>query len=158
VWDQEACIGRWHGREMRFTAEFNAFRGTLGMGAVLCQRGDPEAKGLVERANGYLETSFLPGRRFADLDDFNRQLHGWLVRANNLDIGANTFMQSCKTLMGVVEGDSVADVVVPQLLDLYVQGRFPFDRLVQFYDFDQINQAAADTEAGTTVKPILRIS
>jgi transposase len=83
VWDQEACIGRWHRREMRFTAEFNAFRGTLGMGAVLCQRGDPEAKGLVERANGYLETSFLPGRRFVDLDDFNRQLHGWLVRANN---------------------------------------------------------------------------
>ncbi len=40
------------------------------MGAVLCQRGDPEAKGLVERANGYLETSFLPGRRFEDVADF----------------------------------------------------------------------------------------
>ena len=39
-----------------------------------------------------------------------------------------------------------------------MQGRFPFDRLVQFYDFDQINQAAADTESGATVKPILRIA
>ena len=75
-----------------------------------------------------------------------------------LDIGANTFMQSCKTIMGVVEGNSVPDVFVPQLLDLYMQGRFPFDRLVTFYDFDQINQAAADAESGTTVKPILRIS
>lgn len=83
VWDQEACIGRWRGGEMAFTAEFNAFRGTLGMGARLCQRGDPEAKGLVERANGYLETSFLPGRRFEDLADFNRQLHSWLVKANS---------------------------------------------------------------------------
>ncbi len=83
VWDQEAAIGRWRGREMVFTAEFAAFRGTLGMGAVLCQRGDPEAKGLVERANQYFETSFLPGRRFADVADFNRQLTGWLVRANN---------------------------------------------------------------------------
>ena len=83
VWDQEGCIGQWVGAHMRFTAEFNAFRGTLGMGAVLCQRGDPEAKGLVERANGYLETSFLPGRRFEDLADFNRQLHAWLVKANN---------------------------------------------------------------------------
>ena len=83
VWDQEPAIGRWRGREMTFTAEFNAFRGTFGMGAVLCQRGDPEAKGLVERANGYLETSFLPGRRFDDVADFNRQLVGWLAKANN---------------------------------------------------------------------------
>ncbi len=60
--------------------------------------------------------------------------------------------------MGVVEGNSVPDVVVPQLIDLYMQGRFPFDRLVRFYDFDQINQAAADTESGTTVKPILRVA
>jgi aryl-alcohol dehydrogenase len=75
-----------------------------------------------------------------------------------LDIAANAFMQSCKTIKGVVEGNSVPDVFVPQLLDLYMQGRFPFDRLVQFYDFDQINQAAADAESGATVKPILRIA
>ena len=41
-----------------------------------------EAKGLVERANSYLETSFLPGRSFEDVADFNRQLTGWLQRAN----------------------------------------------------------------------------
>ena len=52
------------------------------MGARLCARRDAEAKGLVERANGYLETSFLPGRRFEDVADFNRQLEGWLRRAN----------------------------------------------------------------------------
>ncbi len=69
VWDQEGAIGQWRGREMAFTTDFQAFRGTLGIGALLCQRGDPEAKGLVERANGYFETSFLPGRRFADVGD-----------------------------------------------------------------------------------------
>ncbi len=74
-----------------------------------------------------------------------------------IQLPANAFMQSCKTLMGVVEGDSVPDVFVPQLIDLYLQGRFPFDRLVRFYDFDQINQAAADAESGAAVKPILRI-
>ncbi|MDQ6798109.1 MAG: IS21 family transposase [Actinomycetota bacterium] len=83
VWDQEGAIGRWRGRDMAFTADFQAFRGTLGIGALLCQRADPEAKGLVERANGYLETSFLPGRRFDGVVDFNRQLSGWLVKANN---------------------------------------------------------------------------
>jgi hypothetical protein len=83
VWDQEAAIGKWRGKDMVFTDAFCAFRGTLGMGAVLCQRGDPEAKGVAERTNGYLETSFLPGRRFVDVADFNRQLTGWLHRANN---------------------------------------------------------------------------
>lgn len=74
-----------------------------------------------------------------------------------IQLPANAYMQSCKTLMGVVEGDSVPDVVVPQLIDLHLQGRFPFDRLVRFYDFDQINQAAQDAASGSTIKPILRI-
>ncbi len=82
VWDQEGCIGRIRQGKQVLTAEFQSFRGVLGMGAVLVGPNDPEAKGLVERANGYLETSFLPGRSFEDAADFNRQLSGWLKRAN----------------------------------------------------------------------------
>src|SRR5215218_9149720 len=82
VWDQEGCIGAWRQGRPVLSAEFQAFRGALGMGVVLCRPADPEAKGLVERANGYLETSFLPGRRFDDVAEFNRQLVGWLRRAN----------------------------------------------------------------------------
>ena len=82
VWDQEGCIGRIRQKKQVLTAEYQAFRGVLGMGAVLVGPADPEAKGLVERANGYLETSFLPGRTFDDVDDFNRQLRAWLKRAN----------------------------------------------------------------------------
>jgi len=74
-----------------------------------------------------------------------------------IELPANAFMQSCKTLMGVVEGNSVPDVFVPQLLELHLQGRFPFDRLVRFYDFDEIQKAAADAESGETIKPIVRI-
>lgn len=83
LWDQEGCIGAWRGGRLVLTKEFNAFRGTLGMGAQLCKARDPETKGVVERNNGYLETSFLPGRRFDDVADFNRQLTSWLARANN---------------------------------------------------------------------------
>lgn len=83
LWDQEGAIGQWHGPKMVFTEAFQAFRGTLGMGARLCLRHDPETKGIVERNNGYLETSFLPGRRFEDVADFNRQLSSWLVKANH---------------------------------------------------------------------------
>jgi transposase len=82
VWDQEGCVGRIRQGRQVLTAEFQSFRGTLGMGAVLVGPNDPEAKGLVERANGYLETSFLPGRSFEDVADFNRQLTVWLKRAN----------------------------------------------------------------------------
>jgi transposase len=82
VWDQEGCIGAWRQGRQVLTREFQAFRGTLGMGVVLCGPADPEAKGIIERNNGYLETSFLPGRRFDDVADFNAQLTGWLRRAN----------------------------------------------------------------------------
>jgi transposase len=97
VWDQESAIGCWRGQAMSFTEEFQRFRGTLGIGALLCQRADPEAKGLVERANGYLETSFLPGRRFEDVGDFNRQLSGWLLKANHR-VHATTKVRPCEAI------------------------------------------------------------
>ena len=59
-----------------------AFRGALGLRVIHCRPADPETKGLVERANKYLETSFLPGRTFAGPSDFNVQLAGWITRAN----------------------------------------------------------------------------
>jgi transposase len=82
VWDGEGCIGAWRQGRQVLTGEFQRFRGTLGVGARLCKPNDPEAKGMVERTNGYYETSFLPGRRFSDIEDFNAQLAGWLARAN----------------------------------------------------------------------------
>lgn len=73
----------------------------------------------------------------------------------NLDV--TEFMQMSKTLYGIIEGDSVPDVFIPQLIDLHLQGRFPFDRLTKFYPLDRINEAARDSERGLTVKPIIRI-
>jgi aryl-alcohol dehydrogenase len=63
-----------------------------------------------------------------------------------------------RTVRGIVQGDSVPQLFVPQLIELYRAGDFPFDRLVRFYEFAEINQAAADMRSGTTVKPILRMS
>ncbi len=83
VYDNEAALVSRHNGKPTLSEAFQRFRGTLGMGVVICQPGDPEAKGLVERANGYLETSFLPGRRFSSPADFNAQLALWLRRANN---------------------------------------------------------------------------
>jgi transposase len=82
VWDGEGAIGRWRAGRPELTAECQAFRGTLGARVVVCRPADPEAKGLVERANGYLETSFLPGRRFSSPADFNAQLAEWTALVN----------------------------------------------------------------------------
>ena len=83
VWDNESGIGQWRGGKPQLTAAVNAFRGTLGITVRQCRPNDPESKGLVERANGYLETSFLPGRSFTSPQDFNLQLQAWLPVANN---------------------------------------------------------------------------
>ena len=75
-------MGSWRSGRPKLTDEFEAFRGMLGIRIIQCRPRDPEAKGLVERANGYLETSFLPGRTFSGPADFNTQLVAWLIRAN----------------------------------------------------------------------------
>ena len=69
----------------------------------------------------------------------------------------NDVMIPGKRIMGIVQGDVVANAFIPKLVDLYLQGRFPFDRLCKFYAFDEVNQAMADSERGVTIKPILRM-
>src|SRR4029077_15453462 len=65
-----------------------AFRGVLGARVVICKPADPEAKGLLERVHGYLETSFLPGRSFTGPADFNTQLSGFFAAATRRWRGA----------------------------------------------------------------------
>ncbi len=78
VWDNESGIGQ----HRRLTVGARAFAGTLGTRIFQTRPRDPEAKGVVERANGYLQTSFLPGRGFGSPAEFNTQLAAWLPRAN----------------------------------------------------------------------------
>lgn len=66
-------------------------------------------------------------------------------------------MAEGKQLVGVIEGDSVPQIMIPKLVDYYKRGQFPFDRLVAFYDFEDIDQAFEDSRTGKTIKPILRI-
>lgn len=78
VWDRESAIG---GRG-RVSAAAGMFAGTLATRIRLLPARDPESKGITERNNGFLETSFLPGRSFTSPEDFNAQLTDWLPRPN----------------------------------------------------------------------------
>ena len=62
-----------------------------------------------------------------------------------------------RTVKGILGGDAIPDLFIPKLIELYGQGRFPFDRLITFYPFDEINQAVKDMEEGRVVKPVLRL-
>jgi aryl-alcohol dehydrogenase len=73
------------------------------------------------------------------------------------EFDANDWILSGRKIRGVVEGDSIIPVYIPRLIELYKQGRFPFDKLVTYYDFKDINQAVEDMEAGKVIKPILKL-
>ena len=70
----------------------------------------------------------------------------------------NMIMGRGRTLKGCIEGDADPKTFIPKLVSLYKQGRFPFDRLITEYPFEQIGQAFDDSKSGKTIKPVLRIS
>ena len=86
LWDNESGIGQ-RGRLAEGVA---GFCGVLATRLIQTRPYDPESKGLVERANGYLETSFLPGRTFTCAADFNAQLWTWLAGIANRRTHATT--------------------------------------------------------------------
>jgi len=60
-----------------------------------------------------------------------------------------------RKIIGQMEGASNPDVFIPMLVDLFMQDQFPFDRLIKFYDFENIAEAFHDSHTGETVKPVL---
>jgi hypothetical protein len=79
VWDREGAIHAGGGRP---TADFAAFCGQLGVGWVILDPGDAQAKGLLERSHRFMRTNFEPGRRFANELDFQDHFDGWADKAN----------------------------------------------------------------------------
>lgn len=74
-----------------------------------------------------------------------------------LTLDAGLLLSGGRTLKGIIEGSADPAKLIPKLISHYKQGEFPFDKLVRFYEFSEINQAFADAEAGLTIKPVLRI-
>jgi aryl-alcohol dehydrogenase len=75
-----------------------------------------------------------------------------------VSLDVNQLMAAGRTVRGIVEGQSVPDVFLPSLIELWRQGRFPVDRIMTHYRFDQIDEAAHDAEEGRVVKPVLRMA
>jgi aryl-alcohol dehydrogenase len=66
-------------------------------------------------------------------------------------------MGDAKSLIGIVEGDSIPKLFIPKLIEYYKKGQFPFDRLIKFYDFKDINEAFAASHNGEVIKAVLKM-
>lgn len=86
-------------------------------------------------------------------------VHGTLgtVAANEVSIAEVSLRQLLpgRTLTGILEGDSMPQIFIPELLGLHRAGHFPFDELITHFPFEQINEAEAASNNGTVVKPVL---
>lgn len=75
-----------------------------------------------------------------------------------LHLNEMALMGGGKRVMGILEGDSDPKVFIPQLIEHHVAGRFPFDKLVETFAFEDINAAFAAGESGRVIKPILKVA
>lgn len=124
---------------------------------------DDAVSGIRELTGGLgvdysLETTAVPRVFRQAVDSLNQGGTCGLIGAAapgteaSIDMSALLFGRSVR---GIIEGDSVARIFIPRLVELYKQGRFPFDKLIKTYPFEEINQAVEDSEQGRTLKPVL---
>lgn len=77
--------------------------------------------------------------------------------ADMLTFNETAFMGGGRTVKGILGGDSDVAPFLAELIAYHQQGQFPFDRLIGYFDFEQINEAIEASENGSVVKPVLRI-
>jgi transposase len=112
VWDREGALHAGGGHP---TAPFAAFCGELGVGWRFLEPKDPQSKGVVERLQGYLETSFEPGRAFANELDFQAQLDRWFDERANVRFHRTL---RCRPLDRLVEELAVMRALPERLPDV----------------------------------------
>lgn len=74
---------------------------------------------------------------------------------DRLGLSINQLVGAGHIVMGIIEGDSLPDMFIPRMIELYKAGELPFDRLVRRYPLSQINEAIADQHAGRCVKAVM---
>lgn len=74
------------------------------------------------------------------------------------DITLNLYkdlIAKCLTIKGVIEGDAMPQIFIPRLIEFWRAGKFPFDKMIKFYDPADAEQAFADSKSGKVIKPVL---
>ncbi|WP_408960530.1 NAD(P)-dependent alcohol dehydrogenase [Natrinema sp. 74] len=126
---------------------------------------DDVVEAMQERTGGVdyaLETTGVPAVAEQATESLTQRGTLGVIGAPGLGTEAsydvNNLILNGRSITGIVEGDSDPQQFIPDLVELYRQEKFPFDELVTYYDFEEIEQAVEDSESGETIKPVLRIS
>jgi aryl-alcohol dehydrogenase len=128
-------LGATHAIDSRQEAVGAAIRRITGRGIdfVVETTGDPDLQRLaVDLLNPHGTVAFLTGEN-------------------------GTILPEGRKTLGIIQGDAVPQHFIPKLIELHVAGEFPFDRLLSFYPFADINRAMADVRRGESIKAVLRM-
>jgi len=125
---------------------------------------DPEAVRQIRAANGRgmdfsFNTTTVPAVHTMALDCLAMNGTAGFVAAPRGEWAPQMFamLAGGRQLRGILGGDANPSLFLPRLIDYWQQGRFPFDRLLTFYRFDEIARAFEDVEQGRVIKPVLLI-
>ena len=77
--------------------------------------------------------------------------------AMRIELDSYDFLMRRKSVIGIVGGNSVPQILIPILVEMHRSGSFPLEKLVRFYEIDQINEAFADAASGKVIKPVIRM-
>ena len=66
-------------------------------------------------------------------------------------------MSAGRLIIGIVEGSSDPQTTIPAMIDHWRSGRFPIEKLIEFFPLDAIEDAIAAGESGRVVKPVVRM-
>jgi len=136
-------------KELGATHGFNAKEDAIGQVRALCAEGVAYAFDTTGRSQ-VIEDLFgllAPRGRLGIVGASDPQ--------DMLGFNEAQFMGGGRTVMGILGGDSDLVGFLPELMRHHAEGRFPFDRLIRYFDFDQINEAIHASESGEVVKPVL---
>ncbi len=99
-----------------------------------------------------VETSGVPSMLEIGMDSLNYL--GKLAPAGGT-LGMKDFMLGGRSLVGVSMGYGNPKLFIPQLIQYQKQGRFPVEKIMKYYDYDQINEAFDDSMHGKAIKAVI---
>ncbi len=82
-------------------------------------------------------------------------LAGGGIAADAIGASGEGALPGGRRAVSIIQGDSVPQRFIPKLIGLYKKGLFPFDRLIRFYRFTEVNRAVAASRAGSVIKPVI---
>lgn len=62
-----------------------------------------------------------------------------------------------RTVRGIIQGEAIPQLFIPQMIEWFRAGLFPFDQLIRHYNFEDINRAVDDVRKGSAIKAVLRM-